>query len=129
MALARYHNKRFADAIAVWSGGNYVQSYIDFVKKRAPGMTENTIMSDALLNSPLGIAFLKAQAWHEAGKEYPASDDDWLEAQRCVFGGQKPPAVILPNPKPLDVPPIVPASPQAAKGFWATLASIFIRKA
>jgi hypothetical protein len=88
----RYHNKRFADAIKVWSGGNWVQSYIDFVKKRVPGMTEDTIMSDAMLNSPIGIAFLKAQAWHEAGKPYPAPDADWIEAQKRVFSGAKPPA-------------------------------------
>ncbi len=83
----RYHNKTFSEAIKVWSGGNWVQSYIDFVKKHAPGMTENTVMSDGLLNSSLGISFLKAQAWHEAGKQYPAPDADWIEAQRRVFGG------------------------------------------
>jgi len=90
---ARYHNKRFADAIAVWSGGNSVASYIKFVTDRVPGMTGDTIMSDALLNSPMGIAFLKAQAWHEAGKQYPAPDADWIEAQKRVFGAAvKPPA-------------------------------------
>lgn len=82
----RYRNKRFADAIAVWSGGNWVASYIKFVKDRVPGMNENTIMNDALLSSPMGIQFLKAQAWHEAGKPYPAPEADWLEAQRRVFG-------------------------------------------
>lgn len=85
----RYRNKRFADAIAVWSGGNWVPSYIKFVKDRVPGMTENTIMNDALLSSPMGIAFLKAQAWHEAGKPYPAPEGDWLEAQRRVFEGSE----------------------------------------
>lgn len=88
----RYRNKRFADAIRVWSGGNWVQSYIDFVKKRVTGMNEDTIMSDSMLNSPMGIAFLKAQAWHEAGKQYPAPDSDWIEAQRTVFHGAAPPA-------------------------------------
>ena len=88
----RYHNKRFADAIAVWSGGNWVQSYIDFVTQRVPGMTGDTIMSDAMLNSPMGIAFLQAQAWHEAGKPYPAPRSDWIEAQRRVFSGVVPAA-------------------------------------
>lgn len=85
-----YRNKRFADAIAIWSGGNHVESYIAFVLKRVPGMTRNTIMNDAFWNSPMGIAFLKAQAWHEAGKRYPAPDADWIEAQRRVFAGVKP---------------------------------------
>ena len=82
-----YRNRRFADAIAVWSGHNEVQSYIAFCKKRVPGLTENTILNDEFWKSPSGIAFLKAQAWHEAGKPYPAAESDWLEAQRRVFEG------------------------------------------
>lgn len=84
---ARYRNKPFSAAIKVWSGGNHVESYIAFVLKRVPGMTRDTIMNDNFFRSPSGIAFLKAQAWHEAGRPYPAPDADWLEAQRIVFGG------------------------------------------
>lgn len=83
----RYKNKRFADAIATWSGGNNVPSYIAYCKARVPGLTENTIMNDAFWKSPMGIAFLKAQAWHEAGKRYPAPDADWIAAQKRVFSG------------------------------------------
>lgn len=126
----RYHNKRFKDAIAVWSGGNHVQSYIDFVTQRVPGMNETTIMSDAMLNSAMGIAFLKAQAWHEAGKQYPAPDGDWLEAQRKVFGGepQRPTMVILPNPVPIDVPPAEPKPVTGWAALFAFLASLFKKK-
>lgn len=84
---ANYKNKRFADAIAIWSGHNEVPSYIAFCKKRVPGLTEGTIMNAAFWKSPSGIAFLKAQAWHDAGKQYPAPDADWIEAQRRVFSG------------------------------------------
>lgn len=82
-----YRNKRFADAIAIWSGHNEVASYIAFCKKRVPGLTENTVMDDAFWKSASGIAFLKAQAGHEAGKVYPAPDADWIEAQKRVFSG------------------------------------------
>lgn len=85
-----YRNKQFDDAIRIWSGGNYVESYIAFVLKRVPGMTRNTVMNDAFWKSPMGIAFLKAQAWHEAGKPYPAPDADWIEAQRRVMGDIEP---------------------------------------
>ncbi len=85
-----YRNKKFSDAIAIWSGHNEVESYIAFVLKRVPGMTRNTVLNDAFWQSDDGIAFLKAQAWHEAGKRYPAPEADWLEAQRIVF--EKPPA-------------------------------------
>jgi hypothetical protein len=80
-----YRNKRFADAIAIWSGHNSVESYIHFVLARVPGMTRDTVMNDYFWRSPMGIEFLKAQAGHEAGKTYPAPAEDWIEAQRRVF--------------------------------------------
>ena len=84
---ANYRNKRFADAIAIWSGHNSVESYIAFVLKRCPGMTRETVMNDAFWRGPLAIPFLKAQAGHEAGKVYPAPDEDWIEAQKRVLSG------------------------------------------
>lgn len=121
---AMYRNKSFADAIAIWSGHNDVESYIRFVLARVPGMTRETIMNDAFWKSEKGIAFLKAQAWHEAGKKYPASDDDWIEAQRIVFGGAGK-AKPAPVPPP-DVEPPAPEAPETkplvkSKTFWATV--------
>ncbi len=121
----RYHNKRFADAIAVWCGGNSVGSYIAFVKSRAPGITEDTIMSDALLNSPLGIAFLKAQAWHEAGEKYPAADTEWLQAQRMVFGGAQQPA---PATAPATKPVATPTAPAKQTTGWGVLFSAILSR-
>lgn len=91
----KYKNKRMADAIRTWSGGNNVEDYIAFVLKRVPGMARYTVMDDAFWRSPSGIAFLKAQAWHEAGKRYPAPDEDWIEARRRVMG-----LAPVPRPKP-----------------------------
>lgn len=82
-----YRNKRFADAIRIWCGGNNVESYIRFVGARVPGMTRETILNDEFWLSSKGIAFLKAQAWHEAGKPYPATDAEFVEARRRVFSG------------------------------------------
>lgn len=98
-----YKNKRFSDAIAVWSGGNHVESYIQFVLARVPGMTRNTVMDDAFWRSSMGLAFLKAQAWHEAGKRYPAPDADWIEAQRLVFLGLATPSAPV-KKKPVSTP-------------------------
>ncbi len=85
-----YKNKRFADAIRIWSGGNHVESYITFVTSRVPGMTRDTVMNDAFWRSPMALGFLKAQAWHEAGKRYPASDQDFINAQKRVMNGVLP---------------------------------------
>ncbi len=94
----RYRGKRFDEAIRIWSGGNWVDSYIKFVTARVPEMHAGTIIDDAFLSSPTGIKFLKAQAWHEAGKPYPAPDADWIEAQRRVFGAN-PGTIAAPKPK------------------------------
>ena len=91
----KYHNKPLRQAIATWSGGNYVRSYLDFLTKRTPGLTDDTPITDTFLSSPTGIAFVKAQAWHEAGKPYPMADDEWKAAQSLVYG---PSAVKLPTP-------------------------------
>jgi hypothetical protein len=82
-----YRNKRFADAISIWSGHNSVEQYIAFVCKRVPGMTRNTLMDDAFWRSDMAIGFLKAQAGHEAGKVYPAPPEDWIAAQKRVLSG------------------------------------------
>lgn len=80
-----YHNRRLQDAIHTWSGGNYVSSYLNFLTSRCPGLTENTVIDDAFLSSDRGVAMMKAQAWHEAGKQYPLTDAEWREAQALVF--------------------------------------------
>ena len=101
-----YKDKPFSAAIAIWSGGNNVEDYIAFVLKRVPGMTRNTVMNDAFWRSGMGIAFLKAQAWHEAGKPYPAPEADWIKAQSIVFG-----TASIPPP-----PDVEPPAPPA--GHW-----------
>jgi hypothetical protein len=118
-----YKNKRFADAIAIWSGGNSVESYISFVLKRVPGMTRNTVMDEAFWHGPMCIPFLKAQAWHEAGKEYPAVDDDWIEAKQIVLGDSPIAKPLPPLPPPPDVVPVPAPSGWAA--LFALIASFF----
>lgn len=91
-----YHNKTLWSAISKWSGGNWVASYTKFLRDRVPGLTNETIISDAYMASEKGILFVKAQAWHEAGKPYPLSDEGWREAQKLVHG---PNAVKVPTAK------------------------------
>lgn len=111
---ARYKNKKFCDAIAIWSGGNSVESYIAFVLARVKGMDRNTVLNDAFWRGPMGIPFLKAQAWHEAGKQYPAPDADWIEAQRIVMGGGSLAAPVKPAAKATVTTAAVVIAPTAA---------------
>ncbi len=120
-----YHNRRLADAIRTWSGGNSWQQYVSFITTRVPGLNGNTVIDDDFLSSPSGILFVKAQAWHEAGKQYPMTDVEWKQAQRQVFGG-----TFATEPPPKLPPPTViqPAPPPPSGGFFATLKSIFTTK-
>jgi hypothetical protein len=101
-----YRNKTFLQAITKWSGGNYVPSYVKYVKARVPGITESTVLNDAFWLGPMGIPFLKAQAGHEAGKPYPAPEGDWAKARDIVFGkapkttDKELPVVEAPKPTP-----------------------------
>lgn len=113
-----YKNRPFSGAIATWSGGNYVESYIKFVLDRVPGMTRDTLMNDAFFRGPMCIPFLKAQAWHEAGKPYPALAIDWVEAQRRVFAGAIPP--------PPDIEPTPPQAIPAPTHWLVALITAFI---
>jgi len=92
---AHYHNKTLTEAIHTWSGGNSSANYVNFLVKHAPGLTAMSIINDALLGSPLGIAMMKAQAWNEAGKPYPMTDDEWKQAQDMVFKGAQPATVAV----------------------------------
>lgn len=69
-----------------WSGGNSSPTYIAFLTKKVPGLTANTVITKEYLASPKGLALMKAQAQWEAGKVYPMTEAEWIEAQKKVFG-------------------------------------------
>jgi hypothetical protein len=98
-----YHNKTLTAAIHTWSGGNSSSQYVEFLIKHAPGLTAMSIINDALLSSPLGIAMMKAQAWNEAGKPYPMTDEEWKQAQSLVFGG-----IVNVDQAAINAPKVVP---------------------
>jgi hypothetical protein len=102
----RYRNKPLIEAIGTWSGGNNVPSYLTYLKARIPGLTNDTIMNDTFWRGPMAIPFLKAQAGHEAGKPIPASQEDYIEAQRRVMGEQAM----------TDMVPAVPTKPVLRNG-------------
>ena len=116
-----YHNRNLADALHTWSGGNETESYIAFVTKRVPGLTRFTNMNDTFLSSPQGLAFMKAQAWHEAGKEYPMSDAEWRQAQSLVFSHVNP----MPQPPPKAPQPVPVSKPSGWAAFFMAILSIF----
>lgn len=87
-----YHNQQLAHAIRIWSGGNSWPEYVRLIAALAPGLTATTVITDAILSGPEGIALCKAQAHQEAGVVYPLTDAQWAEAQAMVFGKKNAPA-------------------------------------
>ncbi|MCV0371706.1 hypothetical protein [Filomicrobium sp.] len=81
----RYRNKTIRDAIAVWSGGNYVQSYLNMIE-RYSSFPPDTVLSVEFLQDPArAIPFARAMAHHEAGKAYPLNAKDWERAHVLAF--------------------------------------------
>lgn len=113
-----YNNRTLRVAIATWSGGNWVESYVSFLKARVPGLTDSTVINDAYLRSADGIALMKAQAWHEAGRPYPMSDDEWKQAQALVFGVQVAPIV---TDAPVVIAPVVTLSIKVPNGVSVSI--------
>lgn len=113
-----YKNKRLADALYIWSGKNNYEAYIAHVCRKIPGMTRNTIMDDAFWRGPYGLAFLKVQASHEAGKPYPAPDIEWAKAQQIVFSGWV-----------ADIKPTVKTSTKTAATVTTTAAPVVVAAA
>jgi hypothetical protein len=115
-----YSNRKLADAIYTWSGKNSAESYIAFLIARVPGLTRNTVITNGFLAGPSGIAFVKAQAWHEAGKVYPMTDAEWQQAQAMVFKSTQP--VVIAKAEP-------PSITNPAKGSLGAWIASFFRKA
>ncbi len=77
-----YAGRTLQSAIAKWSGGNYVQSYLRFIKDKA-GLRPSTKISKKFLgDEERAIGLAKAMSWHETGKRYPMTDSEWREAHR-----------------------------------------------
>ena len=101
--------------IRKWSGGNWSDSYADFLTSRT-GLTMGTPITLDLLASPAGLKLMKAQAQWEAGKPYPMTDSEWQQAQSMVFRG---------TPRPVP-PPIARPKPPTAAPQQRSLLSIII---
>lgn len=67
--------------------------YVAAIEQRSRFKRGDIITQAMMENAALAIEFCKAQAWHEAGQEYPMSDAQWVEAHEqfmVVIGGAKP---------------------------------------
>lgn len=121
----KYSGMPLRDAIYKWSGHNSSPQYADFLSKRIPGITMDTVLSPEFFHSEDGWKFMKAQSQWEAGKPYPVTDEQWQAGQALAFGDLPIPAAVKPTPKPKPKSkprkkPVAPV-PLEGEGFFTTL--------
>lgn len=90
---SKYINKPIGDLVDIWSGhtggAKQVSAYASHVAD-AIGLSVHEPLTTEILQSPNGIAFAKAQARMEAGKDYPLTDEQWQQAQQMALGTRQP---------------------------------------
>jgi hypothetical protein len=75
-----YTGKTLRQAITKWSGGNLVDSYLTILRQEA-GLSPDLVVTRAMMRDPdFAIKLAKAMAKHEAGRDYPLTDDQWRVA-------------------------------------------------
>jgi hypothetical protein len=80
-----YTGMTVKQAIAKWSGGNHVSSYLNVLQTHG-GIDATEYITKAKLRDPAwALRFAKAMARHEAGREYPLTDAHWMEAHWMAF--------------------------------------------
>ncbi|WP_144083606.1 hypothetical protein [Hyphomicrobium nitrativorans] len=98
-----YAGLTFSAAIAKWSGGNNINSYLRVIESRTR-WTRHDYVTKQLIETPdMAIELCKAMAWHEAGREYPMTDAQWVEAHEqfvtVIGGGSVPIDRVAPVPQ------------------------------
>lgn len=79
------------DAIRKWSGGNSSDAYVANIAKRT-GLSPDAVLTPEMLADPARVIPLaKAMAAHEAGQDYPMTDEQWSSAFQRVNGGETTP--------------------------------------
>lgn len=97
----RYTNMSLQKAIARWSGGNYVTTYLRVIKKDT-GLKPTDVLTKQMVETPeIAIPIARAMSRQEAGKAYPISGEHWQAAHAMAFGTDpSPPPVENEEPEP-----------------------------
>lgn len=90
LASRRYAGKPLKVAIATWSGGNHVESYLRVIQSEMQITPDTVLTRSFLTHESTAIPLAKAMAKHETGKAYPLSDDQWGEAFLQAFPERRP---------------------------------------
>lgn len=95
-----YTDRTLQSAIEKWCGKIRANSYLNLIEQRCDIRRGDMLTKAHLADPGSAVPLAKAMARHEAGREYPMTEEDWLEAYEMAFGEAKAPAPSATN----DVP-------------------------
>lgn len=99
----RYVGLPIDKAIAKWCGGYYVSTYLKVLEQKSGVKASDTLTLAMLRDHAVAVPIARAMAWQEAGRDYPLSEQEWVEAHGMAFGDAMAPAFSpgndVPSPK------------------------------
>ncbi|UOF81815.1 hypothetical protein [Caudoviricetes sp.] len=82
----KYTGRPISQAIEKWCGGYYAGAYAKALEANG-GVKETDELTRKLLETPdFAIPLCKAMARVEAGRDFPMTDEEWIEAHAMAFG-------------------------------------------
>lgn len=108
LAARNYTGMTLGQFVNKWGGGHDPAGYAQVIAQRT-GLSPNTVITPEMMKNPkIAVPLAQAMAYHEAGKPYPLSTDQWTQAHSRAFGNQayKP---VAPAPQPGQAPQGAPA--------------------
>lgn len=100
---SHYIGQTIGNAISTWSGGNSINDYLRVIEAKTRWTRQDYITPQLLEDRGMAIELGKAMAWHEAGREYPMTDAQWVEAHQQFMTVLKGGKVALDRVNPLPV--------------------------
>lgn len=99
-----YVNMTIEKAIAKWCGGYYVSAYLKVLEQKS-GVKPTDVLTLAMVRDhTIAVPIARAMAWQEAGRDFPLSEQEWVEAHAMAFGDATAPSFApgndVPSPRP-----------------------------
>lgn len=107
----KYTGKTIEGAISMWCGGYYAAAYASALEANGGVKPGDKLTKELLSKAEFAVPLCKAMAKVEAGRDYPMTDEEWLEAHAMAFGGGAAPEFSPTN----DVPSPGPAARMASE--------------
>lgn len=128
----RYTGQTIEEAVGRWCGGYYAPAYVKALEANGGVKATDMLTKELIGNPAFAVPLCRAMARVEAGKDFPLTDDEWLEAHALAFGGAVAPEfspdndVPSPGPNARRTAAIKDAAPKVTIGGSVAAASTYV---